>query len=281
MSQSRPSSGLSDEAHLRKSMISSIENGHADVAITMFDHATKAKKGHGVAKLVPTSALTYLLAAKATIMVGERNAESKARDLVDKAMQSADYDDQQQTHYDYLVLLMEHRALARNYEGAQVLLYNDAKDFEDGSHSVIKYRNDLMHLRIDMLKEKDQTQVRTLSKLRDKILLDALRWNTKEYDQVLLDVSWLLLLASARYGHEKTFSAVVHDLRGHRITELLVKEGSGHKERTYHVRENDKQRQYYARIMLRFPLLRQPSLEPGSGCLWRAGRKAGAGSRPA
>lgn len=259
MSANRPASGLQDEAAVRRSMITSIENHHPDVALKIFGLATKPGKGAAQAKLQPESAFTYAVASRAAIHLGQPD---KASTLMDEARRCNNYTGNEHLQIEHLLELAEYFTLEGNYNRASTLMMDaELLKLTHKNHPdsyFWGYMIDVMQRRISMFHKKDQGDVYRLNVLHHKVLVATEREGAKKAGKLLLDVSWLLLIASARHGHDKTFNAVVQDLRSHRVTDKTFQVVSPRaRELAVFVRDHDPHRQYYGRVMLRFPFLRK------------------------
>jgi hypothetical protein len=234
---------LNDEAKLRHVMQDSIAHNHPDVALKFFKMAVNEGRKRP-ARIVPKSAFTYHLAAKASTLVGKVD---QASELMDQARHCEDYQGNENLQLDHIYELAEHFALERNFGRAQTLLMEAERIRPEDTESFHAYW--LSTQRVRMLQgERDSFD--ELRKLRDSLILLA-RNRKLSRKQLLLDASWLLLLASVRFGFHRTFTEVIQDLRTSR---LCV---SHDHSLAYHLRDPDEQRQREARLMLRFGLLRR------------------------
>lgn len=239
------SSVLRDEAALRDAMTSSIEHHHPDVALKLFKMAVNRGSIRGRdPRLVPQSALTYYLASRASVHVG---LVDQASELMNQAHTCADYRDNEQLQFKHMCELAEHFAIERNFARARSCLMTASDILPENTEAW--FSRQLIEQHIRMI-EGRSSSFTDLANMRDELIL-LTKGGSITNRQLLLDASWLLLLASIRFRRKQAFSEVMQDLRTGRQCafydhSLFI-----------HVTEADKQRQYDARFLLRFGLIRR------------------------
>jgi hypothetical protein len=190
------------------------------------------------------SAVTYYIASRASTQAGKPDQASK---LMDKARECKDFPEHKHLQLRHLYELAEYFALERNSARALTLLMdaNETKPSDIMSQMEYELASQRVALIAGVSGSFDELQ-----RIRDDLILLGCQHKLSN-KQLLLDASWFLLLASIRFKHHETFHEVVQDLRTSRLL------ASRDHKLVYHLKEPDKHRQYDARLLLRFGLIRR------------------------